>query len=286
MMLEMVSGYDLVDALTTIGEEGMNPGEASSESIVMNAPITPKGQLFLSYGRRDAERLAERLEADLTLLGYQVWRDKRQIRSGRAWDREIECALRSSQLVVALLSPHAVRTAGDPDPSNPDDADSVCLDELSFARFACKTPIVPVLAAPCTPPFVILRLDYVDLCAWSDSADQYRRGFQRLTAAIAAALRGEPPPYRRWDDRFRPFDFAPFLYERRRDFCGRQWLFDAIETWRTGSDRRALLITGEPGIAAAQGDMLVFRRELGSSDRTVPGVGQSRAGSARERRPA
>ena len=31
--------------------------------------------------------------------------------------------------------------------------------------------------------------------------------------------------------------------------CGRQWLFDAIEAWRTDPNRpRALLITGDPGI--------------------------------------
>ncbi|MGO9464335.1 MAG: toll/interleukin-1 receptor domain-containing protein [Isosphaeraceae bacterium] len=117
-------------------------------------------KLFLSYGRGDAAELADRLEQDLSLFGYEVWRDLRKIRSGKAWEEEIVDGLRSTQLVVALLSPHAVRRSGDP--NSPDDADSVCLDELSFARFACKTPIVPVMAIPCKPPFVVFRLDYVE----------------------------------------------------------------------------------------------------------------------------
>ena len=197
-------------------------------------------KLFISYGRKDAEQLAERIDSDLSLLGFEVWRDKRQIRSGFDWDREIESGLRSSQLVVALLSPQAVRVAADA--NNSDHTDSVCLDEIAFARFACKLPIVPVLAFPCEPPFVIFRLDYIDLCAWRDSNDQYQRGFLRLFDAIRSALRGEPPRYRKWDTRLQPFDFASFLFDRRRDFCGREWLFDEIENWRADVSRyRALL---------------------------------------------
>ncbi len=200
-------------------------------------PATEKVRLFLSYGRADAEELAERLEADLSLLGFDVWRDRRKIRSGKEWDDEIEAGLRTSQLVVAVLTPHAVRE------------ESVCRDELAFARFACKLPIVPALAEPCEPPFVIFRLDYIDLTAWRDSPDQYKLGFRRLVDAIQAHLRGEPPRYRRWDDRFPQFDFGPYLYDKRRDFCGREWLFRRIDAWRADRDRHhALLITGDPGI--------------------------------------
>ena len=164
-------------------------------------------------------------------------RDRRKIRSGREWDDEIEAGLRTSQLVVAVLTPHAVRE------------ESVCRDELAFARFACKLPIVPALAEPCEPPFVIFRLDYIDLTAWRDSPDRYKLGFKRLLDAIQAHFRGEPPRYRRWDDRFPQFDFGPFLYDKRRDFCGREWLFQRIDAWRADRDRhRALLITGDPGI--------------------------------------
>jgi WD40 repeat protein len=210
-----------------------------------DTPSTPKARLFLSYGRRDAEELADRLEQDLLLYGYSVWRDRREIVAGRDFMREIEDGLRSTQLVVALLSPHSVRRSGEV--ASPDDVDSVCLDELSFARFSCKLPIVPVLAGACEPPFIIYRLDYVEMLQWRDFAAQYQAGFRRLLDAIEAALHGEVR-YRTWEDRLLPWDFAAFLHEKRRNFCGREWLFRQIEDWRTHRGERALLITGDPGV--------------------------------------
>ena len=97
------------------------PDEATSAASE-SAPV-PRVKLFLSYGRGDAAELADRLEQDLSLFGYEVWRDRRKIRSGKAWEEEIVDGLRTTQLVVALLSPHAVRRSGDTD--SPDDADSV-----------------------------------------------------------------------------------------------------------------------------------------------------------------
>jgi TIR domain len=140
-------------------------------------PMRPR--LFLSYGHRDASTLADRLSRDLEAHGFEVWQDKRQIRTGREWEAEITDGLRSAQVVIALLSPHAVRRGLDP--SDPGNTDSVCLDELSFARFAHPPkPILPVMAITCEPPFCIFRLDYTDMTQWSQSPDQYRIGFERL----------------------------------------------------------------------------------------------------------
>ena len=206
---------------------------------------TTKTRLFLSYGRRDAKPLADRLHADLEARGFEVWKDSRQIRSGRAWEQEIEDGLRSTQLVLALLSPHAVRRTGDP--SNPDNLDSVCLDELSFARFTQPPrPIVPVMAVRCDPPFCIFRLDYVDMTSWTANEANYQAGLQRILTAVTEALHGEVR-YHSWEHNLQPLDFASFLHEKRRDFCGRQWLFDEIDAWRLARSERALLITGDPG---------------------------------------
>jgi len=209
----------------------------------------PRVKLFLSYGPGDAAELADRLEQDLSLSGYEVWRDSRNIRPGKAWEAEIVDGLRSTEVVVALLSPRAVRRSGDPNSTN--DYDSICLDELSFARFVCKTPIVPVMAIPCEPPFVIFRLDYVKLLQWRDFGEAYQRGFQGLREAIEVARTSTDKVwrYRRWDDRLQPFEFADYLFTNRRDFCGREWLFQEIEQWRAEAGRqRALLIIGDPGI--------------------------------------
>ena len=203
-----------------------------------------RARLFLSYGRKDAGDLAPRLKADMEAQGFRVWLDGHEIRSGRTWENEIRNALRNTQVVVAMLSPHAVRVVG---PGAPDAVDGVCLDEISFARFARPPiPIVPVMAVECEPPFCICRLDYTDMTRWSESGDEYWLGFQRLLGGIEAALRGETI-YRRWHRRLQPLEFELFLNERRQDFTGRQWLFERIDGWRNSPRERALLITGNPG---------------------------------------
>lgn len=62
--------------------------------------------VFISYSwRADADReLADRLEAELTTRGLRVWRDVHQIRAGEVISRALEEAVRTSTLVVPLLS--------------------------------------------------------------------------------------------------------------------------------------------------------------------------------------
>jgi WD40 repeat protein len=198
--------------------------------------------VFLSYGRKDALEVAKRLEQDLDAAGFEVWMDIKKIGSGSLWQQEIEDGLRESQVVVSLLSPHAVRRAGQSDA-----LDSVCLDELTFARTSSPpTPVIPAMVAPCEPPFIIYRLDYVHLMGWRDSEDQYQTGIKRLISGIHDALKGKVN-YRIWEDRLRPLDFSDYMAQKRHGFVGREWLFEEINLWRFESDERALLITGDPG---------------------------------------
>jgi len=214
-------------------------------SRVVAMPESAKPRLFLSYGRADAAALAQRLHDDLTVRGYEVWKDRVQINAGDDWREKIKDGIKSTQIVIALLSPHAVRVSTDA--NSPDQRDSICLDELSFAQFARKR-IVPVMAQPCEPPFCIFRLDYVDLAAWEKSPQQYEQGLARIERGIADGLAGRPQQFRDWEGQLKPWDFSTFLHEKREGFVGRRWLFDRIEAWRLTSPQPALLIKGDPGI--------------------------------------
>ena len=99
-------------------------------------------KLFLIYGRKDAAGLADRLRVDLEKLSYEFWQDTREIRAGREWEDQIVDWLRGTQVVIALLSHHALRRAADS--NNADCLDSVCLDELIAACFVNRTkkPII------------------------------------------------------------------------------------------------------------------------------------------------
>ena len=207
----------------------------------------PKPGVFLSYGRADARDLADRVKADVEARGFRVWQDRAEIAPGEDWRGKIVEGLRHAQVMVALLTPHSVRSIADP--HRRANTDSVCLDEISYAR-SRQPPlyVVPVMAIPCEVPFDIYRLHLADMCRWQESEAEYQAGLADVLRGIEAALRGEVR-YDRWSDQLKPFDFGPFLYEKRHLFCGREWLFGELDAWRVAStSERALLILGDPGV--------------------------------------
>ena len=132
--------------------------------------------VFISYGRADASVFVDRLAADLDRAGLKIWRDVAQLRSPHPWDDQIQAALKQSDVVVAVLTPHAVRAVRQPGKAD----ESVCLDELAFARFSPPaTPIVPILLRPCEPPFVIYRTQYLDFLGSRPRTGALRQGTRR-----------------------------------------------------------------------------------------------------------
>jgi hypothetical protein len=138
-------------------------------------------RLFLSYGVRDASEIAERLNRDLTARGYKIWQDIDRIRTGWAWDNELQDGLLTSDVVLALLSPHSVRRVRDVD--NVSQVDSVCLDEIAYALGARKIPIVPVQVISCEAPFLIYRLHQIDFRRWRESEAMYQAGLNQIARA-------------------------------------------------------------------------------------------------------
>jgi WD40 repeat protein len=207
-------------------------------------PADPKTRVFLSYGRDDAREIAAKLKTDLTAAGFDVWRDLDRIRDTHPWDSEVEAGLLASNVVLFLLSPHGVRAAGSP--GNSENRDSVCLDEIAFARDH-EIPVVPVKVLPCETPLLIYRLQHIDFQRWAESPSTYTPGFERICRAIDAAVRGHTVQ-RNWGRLPTPWDFEPFLREKRRDFTGREWLFQDIRDWSAEDAEPALLVVGEPGI--------------------------------------
>lgn len=211
----------------------------------MANPLTRLPKIFLSYGVRDAAEIAERLHRDLSVRGYHVWQDIHGIRVGWPWDEELRDGLRNADVLVALLSPQSVRRRVQSD--DLPHTDSVCLDEIAFARDPARIPIVPIKVLPCEAPFLINRLQQIDFQRWSESDAAYNSGVDRICEAISAALAGEQHELT-WAWLPRPWDFEPLLRKYRKDFVGRQWLFAEIEDWLAEGQQPALLIVGDPGI--------------------------------------
>jgi WD40 repeat protein len=191
-------------------------------------------RIFISYGRKDAEDLANRIAVDLRVLGHDVWIDKEQIKTGASWEEQIEEAILSHDVFISLLTPHAVRRP-----------DGVCLDEISMARFHNRK-IVPVMVVQCRPPLSIYRLDWVDFQDWSQDQN-YKRSFSRIINSLHGQVNVEGS-YSDIFSRLKPLDFGVDISRMTKDFTGRKWLFDEFDYWLKQSASKVLVITGDPGI--------------------------------------
>lgn len=66
-------------------------------------PVAPR--VFISYARQDAAQLAQRLQRDLSVQGFDAWLDTRRLAGGATWTVEIERAIDAAQVVLALMTP-------------------------------------------------------------------------------------------------------------------------------------------------------------------------------------
>jgi WD40 repeat protein len=196
-------------------------------------------RVFLSYGTGDALEVAEWLHGALTSRGYQVFWDKEGLRetTGTAWDRHLEEAIRTHDVVVALMSPHSVRPEGE------------CRNEISFAKDLGK-PIVPVMVRQCERPLRVHDLQYVDLEAFPRVGELERSAW--LEEIIRFIENGVPvdPALSELRRRFRPLDYERVLRRNSTDpFVGREWLFDRIDQWLADPDAPStLFVVGGPGV--------------------------------------
>jgi WD40 repeat protein len=196
-------------------------------------------RIFLSYGTGDALDVASWLFYALTERGYQVFWDKEGLRetTGTAWDRHLEEAIRTHDVVVALMSPHSVRPEGE------------CRNEISFAKDHGK-PIVPVMVRQCERPLRIHDLQYVDLEAFPRVGDAARSAW--LEEIIRFIENGVPvdPALSELRRRFRPLDYERVLRRNSTDpFVGREWLFNRIDQWLANPDAPStLFVVGGPGV--------------------------------------
>jgi TolB-like protein len=110
--------------------------------------------IFLSYSREDqptARRFAEALQRE----GFTVWWDQ-SLRSGEAYDKVTETALREAGAVIVLWSPVSV--------------------ESRWVRSEATTAdrrgtLMPVMIEPCERPIMFELTHTVDLCHWKGEAD-------------------------------------------------------------------------------------------------------------------
>jgi hypothetical protein len=203
--------------------------------------------IFESYGRADATDAASRIKLSLEEHGYQVWIDREHLAEDEPdfW-HPIEQALKSSEVVIALISPHSRRLEGDVEISP---RMSVCHNELIAAVQMDKT-VVCVTVVECKPPLAIAHYDPIPFTNWSTSPDAYRKGIQEILYWIEEGLTS-PHPHRRYSNYVDNLseDKLSFPEELTAtdDFVGREWLIKGkLEPWLK-SKSHCFVIEAETG---------------------------------------
>ena len=207
-------------------------------------------QVFLSYGHDEHTPDARRIKNDLEARGHKIWFDDERLRAGRDWEAFIEQGLHDCDLVVLLMTPHAVRRRKSGDPTS---RDGYCLNELAKAIEKNKT-IIPVLLVTLEdgPPTSICRIQYLDMTdavPTAEREERYRVRFDRLVRAIEENELDFGGGQARLQRLLRPLDFARQVERHIASFTGRLWLLADVDGWLASPPgSRVLWLTGGPGI--------------------------------------
>src|ERR1017187_7578833 len=67
-------------------------------------PPSERSRVFISYARKDGAALAQRLQKDLNVQGFDAWLDTQRITGGATWTTDIEHALDEAEFVLALMT--------------------------------------------------------------------------------------------------------------------------------------------------------------------------------------
>jgi tetratricopeptide (TPR) repeat protein len=222
-------------------------------------PIDPQ-TIFLSYAHKSereedfdvSEELVLLIKAELDKDGHTVWIDKEGIRSGSQWRERITSAILEHAHFLSFLSRRSVRDPG------------VCLNEIATA-LGSKRNIQTVLAGPereVAAPLTISHLQWHDFQDWREiragtttgpNGEEWDAWFAQRMALVREAV-GSAQNARvsgqlqRLKDILVPSEFEARIIDKTKGFYGRQWLFDATQSWLDNSTSRMFWLKASPGI--------------------------------------
>lgn len=119
-------------------------------------------QIFISYAHADAQ-FADLLHLLLEAKGYTVWIDSKNLRAGSHFHEAIGDAIKSSKVLIVILSGKSVTS-------------KYVADEWNYALDQ-KHKVIPILFKPCDIPFRLNGIQYIDF----HSKDATSLKVQRLT---------------------------------------------------------------------------------------------------------
>lgn len=134
--------------------------------------VETKTRAFISYSRQDVA-FVDRLEAALTVRGFEVLIDRQEIYAFEDWWKRIEALVGRADTVVFVLSPDAVKS-------------DVALKEVAHAASLNKrfAPIVCRRTEDAAVPETLRRLNFI----FFDEPQQFEASADRLAAALCTDI--------------------------------------------------------------------------------------------------
>jgi hypothetical protein len=160
------------------GSDAFRDSGTSSVRSPRTATVKPSAKrIFVSHASED-KRLARSVAAILRRQGWDAWLDESSIPGGASWAASIQQALRSSSVVVLLVT-----------------ADSVSkewvLDEIAAAR-NLRVPIIPAILEHVRLPdelqFMLQRTQFVDITGLASFASDDQRDRNAAASRLDDAI--------------------------------------------------------------------------------------------------
>lgn len=202
--------------------------------------------IFFSYGHDENRWIVEKFKRDLEIRAHTVWIDYDRIGSWEDWRGRITDGINTSDLAVAFLSIHSVRTPG------------VCRNEIAMAlqKFGKVYSLLLEKLDPASAdiPLTLKHLQWADLSNWKEihNGDSFEQYYSTKLAEIISVIEGEATSYHEQvsylSKVLRPVSFEGKFAQFLEGFTGREWLFSEFDDWLTHRpDSRLFWLSAGPG---------------------------------------
>jgi hypothetical protein len=138
--------------------------------------------IFISYVREDQE-LVDKLAADLTARGAQIWLDRESINPGQIWQDAVRQAIEDGNFFIACFSNNSVRKQK----SVMNEELLIAVGELKKMQYGAVW-FIPVLLEECTIPRIPIGPITLQDLQWVSLVDDWDEGVRRI-ATITLELK-------------------------------------------------------------------------------------------------
>ncbi|MBQ3589290.1 MAG: toll/interleukin-1 receptor domain-containing protein [Clostridia bacterium] len=195
--------------------------------------------VFISYGHRDYDFIAQRLAQDLRACNFDVFLDTDYLNAGADWEEKIDEHILASKFFLFLSSSRSTSPSG------------YCLNELCRAG-ENNSVIIPIMLDESKIPLSINKLQRLSLVdaitpQGALNEEKYKEVVLQLTGVLSGStVLGFSDKDQRLKSCLKPISSGDFAFRYYSSFCGRRSAFEAFEKF-LASPKNFFWVKASPG---------------------------------------